>query len=156
MQADGAPVRLSKRNRTGAYSICDRREPGRPKNRGGYRQPKRSGSLSLFKNRFHRSRTDRDAGRAGLSFFHLYPKRKAEVVPYKPEWKGMFEREKADLIRIFYQHFILSATSAAPLSRGWPPNPSSIYWRRLKIFRTLTDSVRSWKHSAMRRKGKTG
>lgn len=36
-----------------------------------------------------------------LSFFHLYPKRKAEVVPYKPEWKGMFEREKADLIRIF-------------------------------------------------------
>lgn len=36
-----------------------------------------------------------------LSFFHLYPKRKAEVVPYKPEWKEMFEREKADLIRIF-------------------------------------------------------
>ncbi|MEW4022570.1 bifunctional GNAT family N-acetyltransferase/GrpB family protein [Bacillus sp. YAF8] len=36
-----------------------------------------------------------------LSFFHLYPKRKAEVIPHQPEWKEMFEREKANLLRIF-------------------------------------------------------
>ncbi|MCY8496316.1 GNAT family N-acetyltransferase [Bacillus atrophaeus] len=35
-----------------------------------------------------------------LSVFHLYPKRKVEVVPYREEWKRMFAKEKIQLERI--------------------------------------------------------
>ncbi len=101
MQADGAPVRLSERNRTGAYSICDRREPGRPKIEAATASQNVPAVSLYLKTGFTEAGQIETPEGLILSFFHLYPKRKAEVVPYKPEWKEMFEREKADLIRIF-------------------------------------------------------
>ncbi|MBT2574554.1 GNAT family N-acetyltransferase [Bacillus sp. ISL-51] len=36
-----------------------------------------------------------------LSVFQLCPKRKVEVIPYQPEWRAMFNKEKANLIQVF-------------------------------------------------------